>query len=105
MHCFCAGRDQKAEPQGTRGNTGKPNFILMKLTIDNLDGRGARDYTAFLDGAKSPRVLRKLNSPTELRLSLVPAEENFVVPVAEARGTLCRSNGIYVFTGYIAGSP
>jgi len=77
----------------------------MKLTIDNLDGRGARDYTAFLDGAKSPRVLRKLNSPTELRLSLVTAEENFVVPVAGARVTLGRTNGSDVFSGYIVGSP
>lgn len=77
----------------------------MKLTIDNLDGRGAQDYTAFLDGAKSPRVLRKLNSPVELRLSLVASEEGFIVPVAGARITLGRTNGSDVFSGYVVGSP
>ncbi len=50
--------------------------------IDNLDGRGAQDYTPFLDGAKSPRVLRKLNRPAELQVSLVTGEGSFVVPVA-----------------------
>jgi len=73
--------------------------------IDNLDGRGAQDYTSFLDAAKSPRVLRKLNQPAELRLSLVTAEGSFVVPVAGARITLGRSNGGDVFAGYVAGSP
>lgn len=77
----------------------------MRLTIDNLDGQGALDYTAFLDGAKGPRVVRKLNSPAELQLSLVTAEESFVVPVAGARVTLGRMNGSDVFTGYIVGSP
>jgi hypothetical protein len=77
----------------------------MKLTIDNLDGAGARDYTAFLDGAKSPRVLRKLNSPAELRISLVTGDANFVVPVAGARVTLGRTNGSDVFSGYVVGSP
>lgn len=73
--------------------------------IDNLDGRGTQEYTSFLDGAKSPRVLRKLNRPAELRLSLVTGEGSFVVPVAGARVTLGRINGRDVFAGYVAGSP
>jgi hypothetical protein len=77
----------------------------MKLMIDNLDGQGAQDYTAFLDAGKSPQVLRKLNRPAELRFSLVTGEENFVVPVAGARVTLGRSNGSDVFTGYVVGNP
>ncbi len=78
---------------------------VMKLMIDNLDGQGAQDYTAFLDGTKSPRVSRKLNRPAELRFSLVTGEESFVVPVSGARVTLGRSNGADVFAGYVVGSP
>jgi len=73
--------------------------------IDNLDGMGPQEYTAFLDGSKSPRVLRKLNRPAELRLSLVTGEESFVVPAAGARVTLGRINGGDVFAGYVLGSP
>jgi hypothetical protein len=77
----------------------------MKLMIDNLDGRGPQDYTAFLDAGKSPHVLRKLNRPAELQLSLVTGEGNFVVPVTGARVMLGRSNGSDVFTGYIVRTP
>ena len=73
--------------------------------IDNLDGLGPRDYTTFLDGSKSPRVLRKLNRPAELRLSLVTSEGSFVVPTAGARVTLGQINGGGVFVGYVVGSP
>jgi len=77
----------------------------MKLLIDNLDGRGPQDYTAFLDAGKSPVVRRKLNCPAELQLSLVTGGEDFVVPVTGARITLGRSNGTDVFTGYVVSAP
>jgi hypothetical protein len=77
----------------------------MKLTIDNGDGQGARDYTCFLDAGKRPRVLRRLNRPTELQFSLVTEQEDFVVPIPGARVTLGRSNGNDVFAGYVVGSP
>jgi hypothetical protein len=77
----------------------------MKLTIDNLDGRGPQDYTAFLDAGKSPRLTRKLNSPATLQFSLVTGEGDFVVPVVGARVILGRSNGSDVFTGYVLSAP
>lgn len=77
----------------------------MKLTIDNLDGHGPQDYSAFLDASKSPHLQRKLNRPTTLQFSLVIGEGDFVVPEAGARVTLGRSNGNDVFTGYIASTP
>ena len=43
----------------------------MKLTIDNLQGAGAVDYTSALDGTVAPRVLRKINQPSELRCGLL----------------------------------
>jgi len=30
----------------------------MKLLIDNLDGIGLQDYTAFVDAGKSPILVR-----------------------------------------------
>ncbi|MBZ5548428.1 MAG: hypothetical protein LAO22_10825 [Acidobacteriia bacterium] len=77
----------------------------MKLTIDNLDGRGPQDYTAFLDAGKSPHLTRKLNSPATLQFSLVTGDGDFVVPVVGARVMLGRSNGSDVFTGYVLSAP
>jgi len=77
----------------------------MKLMIDNLDGRGPQDYTAFLDASNSPHLTRKLNSPATLRFSLVAGEGDFVVPVAGARVMLGRSNGSDVFTGSVLNAP
>ena len=75
----------------------------MKLLIDNLDGLGAQDYTAFVDSGKS--VVRKLNSPAELRIGLVAREGSLVVPVIGARVTLTLSNGNDLFTGYVVHAP
>ena len=77
----------------------------MKLMIDNLDGRGPQDYTPTIDGIKAPAVVRKLNQPAELRLSLVATGPEFVVPVNGARVTLGRLNGKDVFSGYVAEPP
>jgi hypothetical protein len=77
----------------------------MKLQIDNFDGVGPRDYTAALDASRLPQVLRKINQPAELRFSLVADSPEFVVPVANARVTLGRTNGQDVFTGYLLQVP
>jgi hypothetical protein len=77
----------------------------MKLTIDNFDGAGPRDYTPAIDESHAPRVLRRLNKPAELRLSLLAASPDFVVPVNGARVILGRTNGTDVFTGYLAAAP
>jgi hypothetical protein len=77
----------------------------MKLQIDNLDGFGPVDYTSSIDGSHSPQVVRKLNQPSQLRLSLVADSPDFVVPVTGARITLGLTNGQDVFTGYLMQSP
>ena len=77
----------------------------MNLKIDNFDGCGPRDYSSTIDSLQSPRVVRKLNQPFELRVSLVADGPEFVVPVSGARITLGRTNGQDVFTGYLAGAP
>lgn len=77
----------------------------MKLQIDNLDGFGPRDYTPAIDGSRLPQVIRKLNKPAELRVSLVANSASFVVPAVGARVTLGRTNGQDVFTGYLMQAP
>jgi hypothetical protein len=77
----------------------------MKLLIDNLDGRGAQDYTAFVDSSKSPSLVRKLNSPAELKLGLVAGDGSLAAPVISARVVLSLSNGNDLFTGYIVQTP
>src|SRR5689334_12841223 len=77
----------------------------MKLTIDNLDGLGPRDYTSAIDAANPPHILRRLNKPAELRVGLVADTPDFIVPANGARLTLGRTNGSDVFTGYVAAVP
>ena len=77
----------------------------MKLQIDNLDGQGPRDYTPTIDSARMPRVLRQLNKPSELQVSLLANQPDFVVPGLGARVTLGRMNGQDVFTGYLMQAP
>jgi hypothetical protein len=77
----------------------------MKLLIDNLDGIGPRDYTAFVDAGKSPILVRKLNSPAELKFGLMAGEESLAVPVIGGRVTLTLNDGNDLFTGYIVETP
>lgn len=77
----------------------------MKLTIDNLGGLGPQDYTAFVDSSKSPSLVRKLNSPAELKFGLVAGTGSLVVPAIGGRVTLTLSNGNDLFTGYIVETP
>ncbi|MBZ5566682.1 MAG: hypothetical protein LAN64_02405 [Acidobacteriia bacterium] len=77
----------------------------MKLTIDNFDGAGARDYTAALDVDCPPRVRRRLNRPAELRASLVAGDAQFVVPTRGAGVVLARNDGEKIFTGYLTSTP
>src|SRR5208337_3117575 len=77
----------------------------MKLLIDNLDGRGAQDYTAFVDSSKNPSLVRKLNSPAELKFGLVARDGSLAALVISARVVLSLSNGNDLFTGYIVQTP
>jgi hypothetical protein len=75
------------------------------LTIDNLDGSGVRDYTASLDAAVAPRIERRLNRPSALRLSLVADTPFLIVPLSGGRIILSRADGIKLFTGYLVQAP
>ncbi len=77
----------------------------MKLLIDNFDGRSARDYTACLQAGKNASLVRKLNTPAELKISLVSVGTALVVPTTGARVTLVRADGTDLFTGYVIAVP
>jgi len=77
----------------------------MKLTIDNLQGLGPIDYTAWLDGTVAPHIERMLNQPAKLRLGLISSSAGFVLPVTNARITVMKANGTFLFTGYLIQAP
>ena len=56
--------------------------------IDNLDGLGTQDYTTFVDSGKNPSLVRKLNTPAELKFGLVAGTGSLVVPALGSRVTL-----------------
>ena len=77
----------------------------MKLTIDNLDGMGSLDYTAFVSASPAPKLARKLNRASELKLGLAGTLAGLAVPVVGGRVILSLSSGQNLFTGYIVNAP
>ncbi len=77
----------------------------MRLTIDNLDGRGEVDYTGMLDASVTPRVQRTINQPSTFQCGLLGGSMGFVVPVQGARLVLTKGDGTFIFTGYLSDTP
>ncbi len=73
----------------------------MKITIDNLQGLGAQDYTEALDGRVAPGIVRKINQPAQFKCSLLGSVPGFVIPVAGGRVTVAKADGSFLFTGYL----
>jgi hypothetical protein len=80
----------------------------VKLTIDNLDGRGPVDYSAAVDRSspKQPLVIaRTLNAPSIAHGMLCLSGSALVPPVRQARVVLASDTGTTLFTGYLATEP
>lgn len=84
----------------------------MILTIDNLDGHGAVDYSAAVSADAPFAIERTLNAPSRCTGSLVIAssvDPGFApalpVPVRRARIVVTSASGTTLFTGYIATEP
>jgi len=82
------------------------------LTIDNLDGNGAIDYSAALCADAPPTIERVLNTPSRCTGMLdvgSPANPGasaaLPVPVRRARVVVSASSGTVLFTGYLATEP
>jgi hypothetical protein len=77
----------------------------MILTIDNLQGSGAVNYTSSLDATVTPKIERKLNKPAEAQFSLLASSSAFVVPIIGARVSVSKNAGGILFTGYLTQAP
>ncbi len=77
----------------------------MNLLIDNNDGLGPQDYTAYVDAGHLPKITRRLNQAATMTACLVSADPGFHPPVSGARVLLQRADGFRLFTGYLATAP
>jgi hypothetical protein len=82
------------------------------LTIDNLDGHGAVDYSAAVSADALLTIGRTLNAPSRCTGSLVIAASvnpgsnpSLPIPVRRARIVATSAIGTTLFTGYIATEP
>lgn len=77
----------------------------MKLTIDNLDGKGAIDYSGAIVSGETLRIERKLNQPCVCNFTLASSSLGLAVPSRHGRVIVADDNGVTLFTGYIATEP
>ncbi|HEU5339690.1 hypothetical protein [Edaphobacter sp.] len=77
----------------------------MKITIDNLDGKGAVDYTAALAADGPAKIERALNAPSRVGGLLDVAGAGLTVPVRRGRVVMISDAGTVLFTGYLATEP
>ena len=77
----------------------------MKLTIDNLDGSGAVDYSATVVSSKPLRIARQLNEPSVCTFTLIPGAASLSTPTRHGRLIVSDDNGVVLFTGYVATEP
>jgi len=75
----------------------------VKITIDNLDGNGALDYTGSLSGAAPLTIERKLNQPSSCIVRI--AQGGLAIPASGARVVVTADNGVVLFTGYAIAAP
>jgi hypothetical protein len=81
----------------------------MQLTIDNLTGAGALDYSSAvcLSGSDVPQLIveRKLNAPSTLRVTLALTGSRLPVPARQARVRVVSAAQAVLFTGYVVTEP
>jgi hypothetical protein len=75
------------------------------LTIDNLDGLGAVDYSAAVDRSKPLELRRALNLPSILSGMLCLAATTLATPARRGRITMTSTTGVVLFTGYLTTEP
>jgi hypothetical protein len=75
------------------------------MTIDNLDGAGAVDYSAALCADGPLKIARALNVPSVCSGLLDVGDAGLNVPVRRGRMVVTAANGAVLFTGYVATEP
>ena len=77
----------------------------MKLTIDNLDGLGAMDYSGSVDRSAKLEVARSLNAPSTVNGMLCLVGTALKVPARRGRVMITAEDATVLFTGYLATEP
>lgn len=77
----------------------------MILTIDNLDGLGAVDYSAAIDRSETLTITRTLNAPSIAKGLLCLEGAALAIPARQGRVTITSISGTTLFTGYLATEP
>jgi hypothetical protein len=75
------------------------------MTIDNLDGGGAVDYSGALCADGRLKIMRSLNAPSVCSGLLDVGDAGLAVPKRRGRIVVTAANGTVLFTGYIATAP
>jgi hypothetical protein len=75
------------------------------MTIDNLDGAGAVDYSAALSADGPLKIARVLNAPSICSGLLDVSDAGLSVPARRGRVVVTAASGTVLFTGYIATDP
>lgn len=77
----------------------------MRITIDNLDGLGAVDYTGVVADQGPITVKRRLNAPATCAAELILAGSGPHTPTRRGRVVVRAEDGSVFFTGYLAIEP
>lgn len=77
----------------------------MKVTIDNLDGAGAVDYSGAICSGGPVKIARSLNAPSVCSGMLDVSDAGLAVPARRGRVVVTATNGTVLFTGYVATEP
>lgn len=77
----------------------------MKISIDNLDGLGAQDYSEWISAAGPLKVERRLNAPSRCECLLDMNAARLKAPIRRGRVIVTRADGVVLFTGYVATEP
>jgi hypothetical protein len=80
---------------------------VLRISIDNLDGLGAVDYTGAVAAEGRLRVERTLNAPSRCTADIVEGVSGLGLPVRHARVVVTAEDGeaTILFTGYVATEP
>jgi hypothetical protein len=77
----------------------------LKVTIDNLDGNGAVDYSQAVVAATKFAIERQLNQPSLCSFTVAPSVVNLPTPARNGRLIVADDSGTILFTGYVATEP
>lgn len=77
----------------------------MKITIDNLDGVGAVDYSAAVSADGPLKIERVLNAPSRCSGMLDINGGALAAPARRGRVVVTSESGALLFTGYVATEP